>query len=199
MGGWDRYLRDLTQTGAARLHAEGCLVLHDDDGSGSKNYKGPSTIKAVRSEASWILLPSIANSAISAPDAALMAAGGKPLAPTQVPPTLPPEANADATFYKLVHWWPGYDFDGGGGDRGVGAPPLSSFLKTKSPPTHFMMGLFGDAWVIALYMIFSGTVVLLSAVIQCRLDNSNRVRIEKNRFDSKEGGDAQAAGGKKKQ
>jgi hypothetical protein len=198
MGGWDRYLRDLTHTGAARLHAEGCLVIHDDDTAGdAKSIKGPSTIKAVRNEASWILLPSIAKSAISAPDAALMAAGGAPVSPSQVPPALPPAAAANASFFKLLHWWPGYDFDGGGGDRGMGAPPLSSFIKTVPPPEHIMQALFGDAWVIAGYMSLSGVLVLLSAVLQCRLDNSNRRRIEKNRSKSA-GEDEGKDGGNKK-
>jgi hypothetical protein len=199
MGGWDRYLRDLTHTGAARLHAEGCLVVHDDDGGGGeeKPFKGPSTVKAVRNEASWILLPSIAKSAISAPDAALMSAGGAVEPPSQVPPPLPPAAAANASFFKLTHWWPGYDFDGGGGSRGVGSPPLSSYIKTTPPPEHIMQALFGDAWVIAGYMSLSGVLVLLSAVLQCRLDNSNRRRIEKNRSKSA-GEDEGKDGGNKK-
>jgi hypothetical protein len=177
MGGWDAYLKDLTHSGVGRLHREGCVLQHGEESCGG--ITGPSSLKKVRSEASWVLLDGLAQRSVSAQDAAAQALGPSGRGGALASPTLPAAAS-NATFFKLLHWWPGYDFSGA--VRGQGAPPLVSFVVAKQAPKNILHWAFGEAWVIALYMIVAGTVVAIQAFAQCCMEARHKKRMEKNRM-----------------
>jgi len=182
LGGWDSYLRDLTRSGWGRLHRDGCILkadAHDGAGCSDGSIKGPSTVKRSRNDASWVLLDGLAQKPVTVAEEAALKLGPSGREGGLTPPTLPPQAT-NATFFKLLHWWPGYDFRGG--VRGAGSPPLVSFILAKAAPRGYLDWAFGEAWVIACYMIFSGTVVAVYAVSVCWMEARHRKRIEANRL-----------------
>ena len=178
LGGWDRYLRDLTHSGAALLFREGCMVQHNDPSPAvcEGRVEGPAAVRRVRSEASWVLLDGFTHKrSVSAGEAAAGALGaGSGF--SGLPPVLPAAANL--SFFKLLHWWPGYDLDARLRDvRGVGGPPLVSFVVTPQPRTTWLLRTFGDAWVIACYMGFAGAVISVHALSVCWGEAQHRKRM----------------------
>ena len=180
LGGWERYLRDLTRSGAALLHRESCLVQHGEAPSGCAaaegGASGPATAPRVRSEASWVLLDGFTHKrSVSAGEEAA-ARLGPGAGFSGHPPVLPAAANL--SFFKLVHWWPGYDLDASIVDvRGVGIPPIVSFVLAPQPRTTWLLRTFGESWVIACYMIFSGAVISVHALSVCWSEARHRQRM----------------------
>ena len=181
--GWDVYLRALTLAGG-----RACLMDQVPEAGADACVRSPSTLPVVKSPASWVALSTDAMQAYSAGSAAVHGDRARGDGKSKVsgvigkggPPTPPPQAAA-AAFFTLAHWWPGYETNGqGSGARPgySGSPALVSYLVSKQPPRHLAMSLFGDAWVIALYMIFAGIVIFTHAVTQCVFENRYRKRFE---------------------
>jgi hypothetical protein len=193
LGGWERYLRDLTRSGAAALHSEGCMVQHSDPSAAvcEGRVRGPASTPRVRSEASWVLLDGFTHKrAVSAGESAA-AQLGPGVGFTGLLPALPGGANV--SFFKLLHWWPGYDLDSGIRDvRGWGRPPLVSFVISPNPLGGLLRGAFGESWVIACYMIFAGGVISIHALATCYAEQRY-----KNKMKERGAAKAAARGGKR--
>jgi hypothetical protein len=181
--GWDRYLHDLTSQGLANLHGDGCHVRPAADAPAAADAAvliAPSAATRVRSPASWVALATDAMRYVSAADAAAgcLAPGcadfsGREGTPGGAP-AIPPCA-ANATFYTLKHWWPGYEQAVVGG-----APGIVSFVLAPEPPTNVMHAVFGPGWVIAAYMIFAGSVIFVHAALTCFAEDRLRKRFDAN-------------------
>ena len=179
LGGWERYLRDLTHSGSALLSRESCVLQHNDPSPAAcaGAVAGPATAPRVRSEASWVLLDGLTHKRSQSPGEAAAAALGPGAGFTGLgPPTLPGAANV--SFFKLLHWWPGYDLDAAIEDvRGVGTPGLASFVLAPPPRTTLLLRTFGESWVIACYMLFSGAIISVHALSVCYGEARHRKRM----------------------
>lgn len=180
--GWDRYLHDLTSQGLANLHGDGCHV-RAAPGSPTADDKvliPPSSAQRVRSPASWVALATDAMRYVSAADAAAgcLAPGCTDFTSREGTPggapVIPPCA-ANATFFTLKHWWPGYEQAVVGG-----APGIVSFVIAPEPPTNFMHRVFGPGWVIVAYMIFASSVIFIHATLTCLSEDRLRKRFDAN-------------------
>ena len=194
---WDAFLQQVTSAAQARISAEGvllrcteCLANAEaaEEGAEEELVPSPRAVKAVRSDASWIALPSGAAAPVSAGAAAVAAAaaaagaaqpagsaGGSASLAAARPPALPPAGDSRASFFTLVHWWPGYELGRPGVRNG---PSIVSYLVSVQAPAHILQSAFGEAWVIACYMIIAGSITALHALLQCRTERRHRRNFE---------------------
>jgi hypothetical protein len=82
--------------------------------------------------------------------------------------------------------------------RGVGGPPLVSFVVTPQPRTTWLLRTFGDAWVIACYMGFAGAVISVHALSVCWGEAQHRKRMMAGKARRERSGGGGGGGGERR-